>query len=315
MTCKDAGLAHEYWKQYFTPEETREVIANRTTTMIVSGHYPIHVGLHPQVRAAPTVLMAHGLFVYGLILARLQLPFFRAGFNVVEWDLPGMGQSGGPRGGCTVLEYIRAWRDALNFAHRRFGEPLYALGVAEDAITCYYALANSPKVKALSVHTLLELGDYEGMHWHGPEWWMRLVTAALQLGSIAGPSISRPSASIVPPDWIFEGSGDQRVMDLLRHDPLGFKRVTLRMVSMLGKRLPAPVQYEACHTPLQLIASENNRIWRYDNIVKNFGRLAGPKELVTLRGAGQWEFNAEFAETYAAHVIRWFRANGGQVER
>jgi alpha-beta hydrolase superfamily lysophospholipase len=313
MSCQDAGLAHEYWKQYFTPAETEEVIANRSTTMLASGHYPIHVGLYVQARTAPTVLMAHGLFVYGLTLARLQLPFFRAGFNVVEWDLPGMGQSGGPRGGCTILEYIRAWGDALEFAHRRFGEPLYALGVAEDGVTCYYALANSPKVKALSLHTLLEVGDYEGMHWHGPRWWMRMVTAALQVAAIASPSISRPSASIVPLEWIFEGSGDQRVVDLLQHDPLSFKRVTLRMVSRLGKRLPAPVPYEACHTPVQLIASENNHIWRYDSLVRNYQRLGGPKQLITLRGVGQWDYNPEFAEMYAAHVIRWFKSNGGQM--
>src|SRR6266851_1250732 len=172
MSCKDAGLANEYWKLYLTPEEIREVIDNRATTMFVSGHYPIHAGLYLQAQPAPTVLMAHGLFVYGLTLARLQLPFFRAGFNVVEWDLPGMGQSGGPRGGCTVDEYMRAWRDALAFTHQRFGEPLYALGVAEDGVTGYYALANSARLRALSVHTLLEFGDYAGMHWHGPEWWM-----------------------------------------------------------------------------------------------------------------------------------------------
>ena len=307
----DAGLAHDYWKQYYTPEEVDEVIANRTTTMFVSGHYPIHVGLYVQRQSAPTVLMAHGLFVYGLTLARLQLPLFRAGFNVVEWDLPGMGQSGGPRGGCTVVEFARAWRAALEFTRRRFGGPLYALGVAEDAITCYYALANNPHVRALSVHTLLELGDYEGMHWHGPKWWMRVVTAALKLANIARPSTSRPSATLVPYEWIFEGPGDQRVIALLQHDPLGFKRVTLRLVSMLGRRLPPPVPFEACQTPVQVIASECNRIWRHAVVVRNYQRLAATKELVTLRGARQWEYNAEFAEKYAEHVIRWFKANGG----
>ena len=105
----DAGLAHEYWKQYYTPAEVDEVIRHRTTTMFVSGHYPIHVGLYLHRQPAPTVLMAHGLFVYGLTLARLQLPLFRAGFNVVAWDLPGMGQSGGPRGGCTVVEFASSW--------------------------------------------------------------------------------------------------------------------------------------------------------------------------------------------------------------
>src|SRR5207237_1364663 len=104
MSFKEAGLANDYWEQYYAADEVDEIIANRTTTMFVSGHYPIHVGLYLQHQSAPTVLMAHGLFVYGLTLAHLQLPLFRAGFNVVEWDLPGMGQSGGPRGGCTVVE-------------------------------------------------------------------------------------------------------------------------------------------------------------------------------------------------------------------
>ena len=80
---------------------------------------------------------------------------------------------------------------------------------------------------------------------------------------------------------------------------------------MLGRRLPPPVPFEACRTPVQVIASEYNRIWRHNVVAHNYRRLAGPKELVTLRGARQWEYNAEFAERYATHVIRWFKANGG----
>ncbi len=140
---------------------------------------------------------------------------------------------------------------------------------------------------------------------------MRLVTVGLRVASAARPSISRPSATLVPYEWIFEGSGDQRVIDLLRRDPLAFKRVTLRLVSMLGRRLPPTVPFESCQTPVQVIASECNRIWRHQDVVKNYQRLAAPKELVTLRGARQWEYNAEFAESYAAHVVRWFKANGG----
>ena len=310
MSLEDGGLAHAYWKQYYTPNEVEEIIAHRTTTMFVSGNYPIHVGLYLQSHSAPTVLMAHGLFVYGLSLARLHLPFFRAGFNVVAWDLPGMGQSGGARGGCTVLEFAQAWQDAVEFAHRHVGGPLYALGVAEDAISCYHALANSPKIHGLSVHTLVELGDYESMHWHGPAWWMRFAVASLRLASAVRPSTSRPSVTLVPLEWIFTEPGDERVIELLRHDPLSFKRVTLRMASMLGARLPAPVPYEACHTPVQLIASESNRIWRYDVVVSNYQRLAGPKQLVTLPAAGQWAYNRDFHEQYTGHVIRWFRANG-----
>ena len=312
MAYHDAGLADDYWKQYYTPNEVEEILANRTTTMFISGRYPIHVGLYLQRQSAPTVVMAHGMYVYGLTLARLQLPFFRAGFNVVAWDLPGMGQSGGPRGGCTILEFVHAWHDAIRFAHESFGDPLFTLGVAEDGITCYYASANSSRVRAISIHALLEPGDYEGMHWHGPHWWTRVLANSLRLGSITRPSMSRPSEGLVPLEWIFSGPGDQRVIQLLRQDPIGFNRVTLRMASMLGVRLPAPVPYEACQTLVQMIASEENRIWRYDRVLGNYQRLACPKQLVILPGAGQWEYNQQFHETYAAHVIRWFKGNGAE---
>ena len=72
-------------------------------------------------------------------LERRQLPFHRAGFNVVQFDIPGMGQSGGPRAGCTTADIFRAWQDTLAFAGREFGGPLYLMGVAEDGVTCYYA--------------------------------------------------------------------------------------------------------------------------------------------------------------------------------
>jgi len=59
--------------------------------MLVSGNYPIHLRLFSRSPALPTVIMAHPMLPYGLLLARLQLPFYRAGFNVVQWDLAGLG--------------------------------------------------------------------------------------------------------------------------------------------------------------------------------------------------------------------------------
>ena len=49
---------------------------------------------------------------------------------------------------------------------KRFDGPLYAMGLAEDSVTCYYVGANHPDVKALSLHTLHQYGDPDGVHWH-----------------------------------------------------------------------------------------------------------------------------------------------------
>jgi hypothetical protein len=49
-------------------------------------------------------------------------------------------------------------------------------------------------------------------------------------------------------------------------------------------------------------------------VTRNYERLGGPKELVTLSGRPQWELNREFQEEYCALVIRWFRQHGAEVE-
>src|SRR5688572_21217286 len=163
----EGGLATDYWKRYYEPEEVDELLASSSVSGLSSGKIPIHLRLYEQPRPAPTVVMAHGVFLYGLITGRLQLPFFRAGFNVVQFDLPGMGQSGGPRAACTLDDMIRAWGDVLDFAREGFGERLNVMGIAEDGVMGYYAAANRPDVRALSVHTLFEYGDLGGVDWIG----------------------------------------------------------------------------------------------------------------------------------------------------
>jgi len=57
MTVRDAGLAHEHWKQYYTPDEVEEVLANTSTSMIVSGVLPAHVRLWVLSESAPALVM------------------------------------------------------------------------------------------------------------------------------------------------------------------------------------------------------------------------------------------------------------------
>jgi hypothetical protein len=48
-------------------------------------------------------------------------------------------------------------------------------------------------------------------------------------------------------------------------------------------------------------------------VTRNYQRLGGPKELITLDGRPQWELNREFHELYCGHVIRWFESNGASL--
>lgn len=312
MNAPDGGLASDYWRGYYEPAEIAEVLAATTTTTIIAGKHPVHVRIYaqPDERRAPTVVMGHGMLVYGQMFARIQLPFYRAGFNVVQFDVPGMGQSGGPRAGCTTSDIFAAWQAALDYAKGRFGAPLYPMGVAEDGVTCYYVAANRTDVAAISVHTLFEYGDPGGVAWLGPPWLVRLKTIGLAVIKTLAPSATIPATRGIPFPDVFGGPGDEAFIARLIGDPLALHGVQFRFNYSLMKRARAPVPFEQCRTPVQIIASERNRIWPLKMLRRNHRRLGGPKDLVVLTGKPQWESNVEFHEDYCAHVIRWFRANG-----
>jgi len=310
---RDAGLADDHWKRFYTAAEVEEIASTASTTMLVSGNYPIHLRLFSRSPALPTVIMAHPMLPYGLLLARLQLPFYRAGFNVVQWDLPGWGQSGGPRAGCPIADFIRAWHDVISFCEQRFSGLLYGMGLAEDSVTCYYVGANNPKLRAISLHTLHEYGDPDGVHWQGPPWLVRLKSVGVALGVKLRPTASVPADKALPWRSIFSGPDDGPLLQAFRLDPLRVRRFEFVLAASMTRRMPAPVPLEACRTPVQVIASELSSLWPYAMNVRYFQRLGGPKELVTLAGVDQWVYTLAFFETYAAHVIRWFKANGAEV--
>lgn len=310
---RDGGLAHEHWHRYYTPEEVAEIVASSSTTMLISARVPIHVRLYEHPHTAPTVVMAHGLLPYGLMLARLQLPFFRAGFNVVQWDLPGFGQSGGPRAGCTIPQVIETWKDAVAFAQTRYGGPLYTVGFAEDGVTCYYAHANNPEIRAMTVHVLSEYGDPENVHWQGSPWVVRLKTVAVGIAARLQPVLSIKATGAIPWDDVFGRPEDAPFRAVFESDPLRNESFEFRLAYSMLRKLRPTVPFEDCRTPVQLIASELSQIWPYRMNRRYFDRLGGPKDLVVLDGKPHWEFNRDFDENFCAHAIRWFKANGAVV--
>jgi hypothetical protein len=185
------------------------------------------------------------------------------------------------------------------------------MGVAEDGVTCYYVAANRPDVAAISIHTIFEYGDPGGVHWQGPPWLVKLKAAGLAVGSRARPTYGIPAAEGIPFDDVFGGPDDAAYIEMLKNDPLALHEVEFRFMHSLIMGQPAPVPFEECRTPVQVIASEANQIWPYEMVVRNFTRLGGPKELITLPQAPQWDTRREFNENYSAEVIRWFRANRG----
>ena len=307
----DAGLADDYWRQYFTSDEVAELEAAIRTTGVVYDDTPVHVRVYDNGPDAPVVLSPHGLIVYGFLCARLHLAFFRAGYTVVSWDLPGFGQSGGPRNGPTIGSMIEVWRQMIAWSASEFDrERVFVVGLAEDGVTGYYAAANHELVQAISLHHLIEFGDIENVAWVNPRWLRRVQGAGLAVLEKIAPWVQFDAEKAVPWEAIFSTPEDQAAYELYRRDPLRIERYNIHLARDLFRRRPPPVPFEECRTPVQLITSELNKIWPPAINERAHARLGGEKELVMLEGMDQWSVSQEFADAYAGHVMSWFERAG-----
>lgn len=310
----DAGLADAYWRQYFTPGEVAELEAAIRPTGLVYEDTPVHVRVYHRDADAPTIVAPHGLIVYGFLCARLHLEFFRAGWNVVSWDFPGFGQSGGPRHGPTIGSMIEVWRLMIDWASSQYGgSQVHVVGLAEDGVTGYYAAANNPNVRAISVHHLLEFGDLDNIAWVNPRWWRRVQGMGLAVLEKIAPWVEFDAEKAVPWDAIFSSEDDQAAYQLYKRDPLRIQRYNVHLARDLFRPRKPPVPFEDCRTPVQLINSELNTIWPIGINDRTYARLGGEKEIVTLEGMDQWSLSREFAAAYAGHVVRWFEGAGAGV--
>jgi len=302
----DAGLADAYWRQYFTKDEIGELERAIRVTGVIHGETPVHVRVYHHSDDAPTICAPHGLIVYGFLCARLHLAFWRAGYNVVSWDLPGFGQSGGTPNGPTIGVMIDLWRQMIDFASEEYGgRQVYVVGLAEDGVTSYYASANNPRVRAISLHHLLEFGDIDNVAWVNPRWMRYVQGFGLAVLEKVAPWATFNAEKAVPWEAIFSSPEDQAAYAIYREDPLRIKRYNVHLARDLFKKRVPPVSFEDCRTPIQLITSELNKIWPPHINERTYARLGCEKELILLEGLDQWAVSQEFNDLYAGHVMRW----------
>ena len=259
----DAGLADGYWRRYFTSGEVAEIEQAVRVTGVIYGDVPVHVRVYHRADDAPTILAPHGLIVYGFLCARLHLAFWRAGYNVVSWDLPGFGQSGGPRHGPTIGGMI----DALAPDDRLGG----------GAVRRRPGLRRRPRRGRR--HRLLRVREQ-------PEGARDLAPPPARVRRHRERRLGQPGLAPAPPglrdrrdredrargrrfdaeksvpwETIFSSEEDQAAYALYREDPLRIKRYNVHLARDLFRKRKPPVSFEDCRTPVQLITSEENGIW------------------------------------------------------
>src|SRR2546427_120137 len=93
---------------------------------------------------------------------------------------------------------LRKSPKSLRRRRARCTGPLYAMGLAEDSVTCYYVGANHQDLQALSLHTLHEYGDPDGVHWQGPAWLVRAKALGVGLGTRLRPDLALQAEDALP---------------------------------------------------------------------------------------------------------------------
>ena len=167
------------------------------------------------------------------------------------------------------------------------GDPVYVVGLAEDGVTGYYASANNPNVRAISLHHLLEFGDIENVAWVNPVWLRRLQGAGHRRARE-----DRARGSRSTPRSRCRGrrsSAPRRIRRRTRstgEDPLRIKRYNVHLARDLFRKRTPPVSFEDCRTPTQLITSEQNGIWPPSINDRTFARLGVREGARPARGLG-----------------------------
>ncbi|HYI14394.1 MAG TPA: alpha/beta fold hydrolase [Thermomicrobiales bacterium] len=294
-----------HWHGYYDTDELGEICRAIQQDTVCSNGNQLHVRVYEQpLSNAPTVIVAHGLLGYGLSFARFHLPFWRRGWRVVQFDMPGMGESTGPRGAATVDEMIAAWHEMVAWTTARYDGPRFVAGNAEDGVLAYYALANDPAVAALSVHTFFEYGDAHAAGWVHPAA-QRVIRPLFRLVERVHPRASLPGQWTIPWRHVFGGPHDAEYRKHLADDPLSLRRGRVSLGrSLITPRRPE-VPFEACITPVQVIISRRNRIWPASPVRGSAERLGSPSEIIEI-DAPHWETSRQFHDDYCVLVIAWF---------
>ncbi len=294
-----------HWHGYYDADELDEIRYAIQTTAICSNGVNLRVRVYEQSGNVPTVMVGHGLLGYGLAFARFHLPFWRRGWRVIQFDLPGMGESEGTRGAATVQEMIAAWRDVSVWVAARFDSPRFAMGNAEDGVLAYYALANDPTIAGLSVHTLFEYGDVHAVGWIHPRAAVRVLRPVLGSLERVSTRFSLPGHWTIPWNHVFAGPDDKHYRKHLADDPLSLRRGRITLGRSLISEYATPVPFEACETPVQVIISTRSRIWPAGSVRHSAERLGGPHEIIEIEEP-HWKNSRAFHDRYCALVATWF---------
>ena len=148
----------------------------------------LHLDVIEVDRGRPTVVFMPDTNAYAILYGEFLARLADRGFNVIGFDPRGHGRSQGARGSYTMPELIRDFRAALQYARKRFGDPLFAAGSSQGGITAFYLAAEGLPLAGAICHNLADLGDPRSVELTAHPRLSHLAKPLLPLAAVCCPS-------------------------------------------------------------------------------------------------------------------------------
>jgi len=124
---------------------------------------PIHLDLHQAERPRATVVFQPGSGAHARFYFLAAGLLARHGYHVLAVDRPGHGQSGGPRGDCTIEEAIEVADSVIAYARTRWSLPVVLMGSSLGGLLTIFGLLRGLTPDLAVAHNFVQPGKLVSM--------------------------------------------------------------------------------------------------------------------------------------------------------
>lgn len=248
------------------------------------------ISVHVDRLAAPDaplkLLLIHGIGGYGRIVLGFGAPYRPELCEVVAPDLPGYGLTRAPTDRFRLSGWTECLHGFIDSELRRDGRPIVLAGLSLGGMVAYH-VACTARVRGLIATAFVDMTDAEVAV--GVSRFVRLSRLTLPLVKRLPPAMAglRIPARLL--SKVYAISNDPELSRLASNDPNGGgNSVPISFLRSIMATPPAiaPEQFGRC--PVLLAHPGEDRMTDIAFSRRFFDRLAAPKRMVILDGAGHW---------------------------